>query len=240
MTAALALAGIAALATPALAMADPGTTPSGPVPSSSASSPVDGPAASSEPATGDEVGKAAASPEADSPTLTVDVSADKTSVHPGEVVTYTITVKNVHPTATIHDVVVRSPDVSACDRDLGDMTPGRTVEYTCKGAAPSDTFRMRVRVRGYDSGGVLISRHDNDVTIHVVPVVSQSPSHSPSSPSHSASSSSPAAPGQNAGNGKGLAVTGTTATVLATTGAALLAGGAGLWILARRRNAAEG
>ncbi|MEV0645396.1 LPXTG cell wall anchor domain-containing protein [Phytomonospora sp. NPDC050363] len=152
--------------------------------------------------------------------LAVDVKADKTTVHAGDPVTYTITVKNVHPSFTILDVVVRSPDVAECERDLGDMEPGQTEEYTCVSPAPNQSFTVRIRVRGYDSGGTVIGNHDNDVVIKIVP----KPSPSQSSPSPS---------------GPPLAVTGTTATVIALSGVALLVGGTGLWLLARRRRVGE-
>jgi len=177
--------------------------------------------------------KAEAEPEPEAAVLTVDVKADKTSVEPGEPVTYTVTIANVHPTFTILDVVVRSPDVEACERDLGDMAPGQVEEYTCVSPAPDQSFTVRIRVRGFDSGGKEIGEHDNDVRIDVRPP-SPSPSATPTdsegspTPGGSPSTSRP-------GQGGGLAVTGPTATVLAIAGALLLAGGAGLWLVAQRR-----
>lgn len=177
--------------------------------------------------------KAAPKPEAEpeAAVLTVDVKADKTTVEPGDPVTYTVTIKNVHPTFTILDVVVRSPDVEECERDLGDMAPGQVEEYTCVSPAPDQSFTVRIRVRGFDSGGTQIGEHDNDVRIDVrppTPSPSPTPSESSSSPSASPSTTVP-------GNGGGLAVTGPTATVLAIAGALLLTGGVGLWLVAHRR-----
>ncbi|GIG67467.1 hypothetical protein [Phytomonospora endophytica] len=179
--------------------------------------------------------KAEPEPEAEGAVLSVDVKANKTTVHPGDPVTYTITVKNVHPTFTILDVVVRSPDVEECERDLGDMSPGQVEEYTCVSPAPDQSFTVRIRVRGFDSGGTQIGEHDNDVRIEVLPP-SPSPSASSSASESSPTPSTPVTP-TGPGNGGGLAVTGPTATLLAIVGAVLLAGGAGLWLLAQRRRA---
>ncbi|HEY1177332.1 MAG TPA: hypothetical protein VGF17_14345, partial [Phytomonospora sp.] len=138
--------------------------------------------------------KAEQEPEAENAVLSVDVKANKTTVHPGDPVTYTITVKNVHPTFTILDVVVRSPDVEECERDLGDMSPGQVEEYTCVSPAPDQSFTVRIRVRGYDSGGNQIGEHDNDVRIEVLPPSSPSPSPTPSQSERSSSPAAPATP----------------------------------------------
>ncbi|WP_285661247.1 LPXTG cell wall anchor domain-containing protein [Actinorhabdospora filicis] len=176
---------------------------------------------------------------ASSPLLYIDVSADKTQVAPGELVTYTINVEYRGKDFTIRNVVVRSPDVRQCDKDLGDMPPGDKRTFTCSATAPSATFTVRVRVRGYDSGGGVIAAHDNDIVIHVV---QHGPGHTPTpTPSKSTGSESSPTPGGTtstpAGRGPGLAVTGGTAVILASIGGLLLAGGAGLWLLARRRRA---
>lgn len=175
--------------------------------------------------------------------LYVDVTADKTQVNAGDEITYTITVEDRGKDFTVHNVVVRSPDVRQCDKDLGDMPPGDTKTYTCKAPAPSSTFTVRVRARGYDSGGGMIAAHDNDVIVHVGPhapapgsgsaTMPPSQSNGSLSPGVAESSTNPGA------HGPILAMTGGTAVLLATSGAVLLGGGVGLWLLARRRRRAH-
>ncbi|WP_426564988.1 DUF7507 domain-containing protein [Angustibacter sp. McL0619] len=83
------------------------------------------------------------------PTLQITKTASPTTVHPGDTVTYTITVTNPTVGSTATNVVVNDPLTPACNRNIGSLTGSMT--YQCTGTAGSSSFTNVANVTGTDA-----------------------------------------------------------------------------------------
>jgi LPXTG-motif cell wall-anchored protein len=136
----------------------------------------------------------------------VDITASPIRVHPGDKVTFKVTVTNNFD-EKFRDVSINS-SVSSCDRpSLGALDINESVSYKCTTTAPERVGDHAVTVTAtakLDHGRDTGYGHNNDkvtgkakVKYTVGPEQSESPSPSPShskSPSPSSSSSSPPSP----------------------------------------------
>ncbi|GAA4361157.1 DUF7507 domain-containing protein [Angustibacter luteus] len=85
------------------------------------------------------------------PTLQITKTAAPTTVHPGDTVTYTITVTNPTTGSTASNVVVTDPLTPACNRTIGSLTGSTT--YTCTGVAGSGGFTNVATATGTNAQG---------------------------------------------------------------------------------------
>ncbi|WP_020668281.1 DUF7507 domain-containing protein [Amycolatopsis nigrescens] len=81
------------------------------------------------------------------PELQITKTADPKVVHPGDPVTFTITVTNPSG-APASDVQVEDPLYPDCSRVVGNLAGGGSQTYTCTGAALADDFTNTAKVTG--------------------------------------------------------------------------------------------
>jgi uncharacterized repeat protein (TIGR01451 family) len=86
------------------------------------------------------------------PELQIAVRATPSKAHAGEPVTFAVAVTNPG-SVPASDVQVADDAVPACVKPLGTLAPGRTVSYTCTGAAPSDAFTNTAKATGTSTLG---------------------------------------------------------------------------------------
>ncbi len=100
-----------------------------------------------------------------SPALTISKTPDSQTVLAGDDVTFEISVTNVGDVA-LTDVTVTDPMSTSCDRTIGDLLPGASVDYSCILAGVTASFTNVADVAGTDSGGGPVADSDTaDVTV---------------------------------------------------------------------------
>ncbi|QWF80688.1 DUF7507 domain-containing protein [Amycolatopsis sp. CA-230715] len=85
------------------------------------------------------------------PAIDVTKSADPATIHAGDKVTWTITVKNTGD-SPLDPVKLTDDTTTACGRTLGALAPGATQTYSCT-ANPSKTTTNTVTADGTDASG---------------------------------------------------------------------------------------
>lgn len=86
------------------------------------------------------------------PTLALDleVTADRTSITPGEAVTLTITASNPNVGVPVIGLTLTSPELASCAPDLAtpvDLAPGESQMYVCPDVAPDATHTYNVEAQ---------------------------------------------------------------------------------------------
>ncbi len=92
------------------------------------------------------------------PALLITKSPDLQHVFVGELATFTIMVTNIG-NVTLTDVNVTDPLSPSCNRTIGTMIPGATVEYTCTVSVTAD-FVNKATATGKDPKGNSVSDDD--------------------------------------------------------------------------------
>lgn len=90
------------------------------------------------------------------PSLCLEKTVDPAVAHPGDLLTWTLRVRN--PTTTpVTGVVVEDPAVPDCGRVLGALDAGAETTYTCTSRAPRDDLDNVATATGAGQGGTVLS-----------------------------------------------------------------------------------
>ncbi|GAA4918784.1 LPXTG-motif cell wall-anchored protein [Stackebrandtia albiflava] len=173
---------------------------------------------------------AAAGPAAADELTGMTAVAQPSTVDPGDTVTISITVSNLHDRKITYDPIEASDGYEACEKPVGTVEPGQSATVACQVVITGDSdLNPRFSVRN------AASEH-NETSAHASAVIMlNSPSGEPSTATPTVSpSDSPSPGGKTSGTrspDQSLPTTGSSITPIAAVGAGLVLLGLafGLW-----------
>ncbi|MFW2383844.1 MAG: SdrD B-like domain-containing protein, partial [Acidimicrobiales bacterium] len=96
------------------------------------------------------------------PAIDIEKTPDTQNILAGSDATFTVTVTNTGD-SDLSAVDVTDAATPACDLNIGDLSPGDSVSYTCIASAVSSTFTNVADVVGTDPGGSSVTDSDDAV-----------------------------------------------------------------------------